>query len=71
MKIIGLVLIGLGIIGILYGGITYTKREKIIDIGDLEASVDTKERIPLPPVAGGLAILAGAILIVMDRRRAA
>jgi len=68
MKTFGLILIGLGVIGLLYGGITYNKKEKVIDIGDLEASVTKKERIPFPPIAGGAAVLVGALLILVDRK---
>ena len=68
MKTLGLILIGLGIIGLLYGGITYNKKEKVLDIGELEASVTKKERIPFPPIAGGAAVLVGALLILVDRK---
>ena len=68
MKTLGLILIGLGVIGLLYGGITYNKKEKVIDIGDLEASVTKKERLPFPPIAGGAAVLVGALLILVDRK---
>jgi hypothetical protein len=68
MKTFGLILIGLGIIGLLYGGITYNKKEKVLDIGDIEASVTKKERVPFPPIAGGAAILVGALLILVDRK---
>jgi len=67
--IIGLVLIVLGIGAIVYKGITYTTREKIIDIGPLEASVDTKETIPLSPIFGGLSIVGGIALVIIGRRK--
>ncbi|HEX7880252.1 MAG TPA: hypothetical protein VF720_12635 [Candidatus Eisenbacteria bacterium] len=68
MKTFGLILIGLGIIGLLYGGITYNKKEKVLDIGELEASVTKKERVSFPPLAGGAAIVVGALLILVDRK---
>ena len=68
MKIIGLLLVGLGIIGLLYGGLTYDKKEKVLDLGELEASVTTKKRVSIPPIASGAAILVGVVLILMDRK---
>jgi uncharacterized membrane protein YidH (DUF202 family) len=68
MRVIGVVLIVLGVLAMAYGGITYTRREKVIDIGSLEASVDKKERIPVPPIAGGIAVVAGLALVFAGRR---
>lgn len=69
MKVLGLVLIVLGILAFVFGGITYTKREKVIDVGPIQASVNEKERIPLSPVAGGIAIAAGLALVYAGARR--
>ena len=70
MKIIGIVLIVLGLIGLAYGGITWTQREKVVDLGPIEVTRTERERIPVPPVAGGLALLAGAALVLASRRTA-
>ena len=69
MKIIGVVLIAIGIIALAYGGITYTKREKVLDIGPLEATTERRETIPLPPVLGGLALAGGIVLLIVGSRR--
>ena len=69
MKIIGVVLIVIGVIALAYGGITYTKREKVLDIGPIEATAERRETIPLPPVLGGLALAAGIVLLVVGSRR--
>jgi len=69
MKILGVLLLVAGIVALVYGGFTYTKREKVIDAGPLHASVDKKERVPLSPVAGGVAVLAGVALLLGSRRR--
>jgi uncharacterized membrane protein YidH (DUF202 family) len=68
MRAIGVVLVVLGVLAMAYGGITYTRREKVIDIGSLEASVDKKERIPISPIAGGIAVVAGLVLVFGGRR---
>jgi len=66
---IGLVLIVLGIGALAYKGITYTTREKIIDIGPLKASADTRKTIPLSPLLGGLALAGGIVLVVIGRKK--
>lgn len=69
MRIAAIALIVLGIIALLYGGITYTKREKILDVGPIEATAETRETIPLPPVLGVLAIVGGIALLVVEGRK--
>jgi Na+-transporting methylmalonyl-CoA/oxaloacetate decarboxylase gamma subunit len=63
MRIVGLVLIVLGILAFVYGGISYTKHEEVLEVGSLRATVEEKKHIPIPPIAGGAAILAGIILV--------
>jgi len=67
---LGVALILLGLVVFAYQGITYTTHNKIIDIGPLQATVDQKETIPLPPVAGGLALAGGVALLIMGVRKA-
>jgi hypothetical protein len=67
--LVGVALIILGVVALAYQGITYTTREKIIDIGPLKASVDKEKSIPLPPIAGGLALAGGVILVIVGARR--
>lgn len=69
MKIVGVVLIVIGLIALAYGGISYTKREKVLDIGPLEATTETRETIPLPPVLGGLALAGGIVLLIAGSRK--
>ena len=69
LTIIGIVLIILGIVALAYQGITYTTREKVVDLGPLKASVEKEKAIPLPPVLGGLAIAAGVFLVWVGARR--
>lgn len=64
ITLVGIALIVLGIVAFAYQGITYTSREKVIDIGPLQASVDTKKTIPLSPLLGGLALVGGIVLVV-------
>jgi hypothetical protein len=68
MKIVGLFLIVVGLVALLYGGISYTRREKVLDIGPIEATTETRETIPMSPLLGALALAGGVILMVADRR---
>jgi hypothetical protein len=69
MKIAAIVLIVLGVIALAYGGISYTREEKVLDIGPIEATAKTRETIPLPPILGGAAIVGGIAMLVMARKR--
>jgi hypothetical protein len=68
--ILGMALILLGLVAFAYQGITYTTREKVIDLGPLQATVDTKKTLPLPPLVGGLALAGGIVLLLIGARRA-
>jgi len=67
--IVGILLIVLGIVALGYEGITYTTREKVVDIGPLQASVEKKKTIPLSPVLGGAALVGGIVLVLAGSRR--
>ena len=69
VMLVGVALIILGVVALAYQGITYTTREKIIDIGPLKASVDKEKSSPLPPIVGGLALAGGVILVIVGARR--
>ena len=65
----GIALLVLGIVALSYNRITYTTKEKIIDIGPIEATADKEKSIPLPPLLGGLALIAGVGLIAVGYKR--
>jgi hypothetical protein len=69
MMIIGLILIALGVVGLIYGGITYTSSKDVVNVGSVHLQVDQKKQIPLSPIAGAVAVGIGTILIVIGRRR--
>ncbi|HET6961805.1 MAG TPA: DUF3185 domain-containing protein [Terriglobia bacterium] len=62
--LVGILLIILGVVGLAYPRINYTTREKVVDLGPIEATKETKKSIPLPPVLGGLSLAGGVILLV-------
>ncbi len=67
-KTIGVILIALGLVALLYGGFSYTKRDKIIDLGPIEATKTETKTIPLPPIIGAVALIGGVVLL--SRREA-
>ena len=67
--ILGAVLIVLGLAALAYQGITYTSREKVIDIGPLEATAERQRTIPLPPIMGIVAVAAGVALVIVGVRK--
>jgi uncharacterized membrane protein YidH (DUF202 family) len=66
--IIGIVLIVLGVAALALGGFSYTDREKVLDIGPIEATTEERKTIPLPPIAGGAAVVAGVVLVIAGAR---
>ena len=67
-RIIGLVLVIVGLVSLLWGGISWTRERTVLDIGPLEARTEERETIPLPPILGGVALAAGAVLLFMRQR---
>jgi uncharacterized membrane protein YidH (DUF202 family) len=67
--ILGIVLIVVGVLVFAYGGFSYTKKEKVLDVGPIEATAETRERVPIPPILGGAAIVGGIVLLVVGARR--
>jgi len=71
VAIIGLVLIVLGLAALAYQGVTYTSREKVLDIGPIHATAEREKTVPLPPVLGVVAVAAGVVLVVAGVRKRA
>jgi hypothetical protein len=68
-KTLGMILIALGLFGLVWGGFTYTTREKIVDIGPIHATREKTHNIPLPPIAGAVALIGGIVLLVAGRKQ--
>lgn len=64
VKVIGVILIVLGVAGLAYGGLSWTSRETIVDAGPIEITADQTESLPLPPIVGGLMLVAGVVLVM-------
>ena len=67
--IVGILLIVLGIVGLAFGGFSFTHKEKVLDVGPIEAHADKKESVPVPPILGALALVGGVVLIAASARR--
>jgi uncharacterized membrane protein HdeD (DUF308 family) len=67
-KTLGIILIVLGLFGLAWGGFTYTTREKLVDIGPIHATREKTHNIPLPPIAGAVALIGGVVLLIAGKR---
>ncbi len=67
--VIAIALIVLGIAAFGYQGISYTTREKVVDIGPLEMTAEKTRTLPLPPIAGGIALAGGIVLLMTMRKK--
>ena len=68
-KMLGIILIVLGLVGLVWGGFSYTTREKVVDIGPIHATRDKTHNIPLAPIGGALALAGGIVLLAVGRKR--
>ena len=68
-RIAGVILIVIGLIGLIWGGISWTEEETLVDIGPVEARAEQQKSIPITPIVGGIALVAGIILLVVPSRR--
>ena len=69
MKIVGVILIVLGIVALAYQGITYTTQEKVVDLGPLKVEAKKEKTIPLPPLLGAILLVGGVVLVAVSARR--
>ncbi len=67
--LIGIILIVVGVIAFAYQGITYTTREKVIDLGPLQVTADKTKTLPLSPIVGAVALVGGIVLLVMGNKK--
>jgi hypothetical protein len=68
-RTLGIILIALGLVGLVWGGFSYTTREKVVDIGPIHATRDKTNTVPLPPIAGALALVGGIVLVAAGGRK--
>ena len=71
MKILAFALVTLGILVLVYGGISYNRQRTILDIGPFKATATEQKNVPLSPIVGGIALLGGILLLVVPKKRLA
>ena len=69
MKLTGLILVVLGVLALVYGGVSYRKQDTILDVGSFKATATEQKTIPISPIVGGIALVGGIILLVVPRKR--
>ncbi|HEY2992728.1 MAG TPA: DUF3185 domain-containing protein [Methylomirabilota bacterium] len=69
VAILGVILIIIGIVALAYQGITYTTKDKVVDLGPLKVEAKHEKTIPLPPILGVAALLGGVVLVAVSARR--
>jgi hypothetical protein len=67
--LLGLILIVIGIFAFAYQGITFTTREKVVDIGPIHMSAEKTRTLPLPPIVGGISLVGGIVLLVVGKKK--
>ena len=68
MKLIGIVLIVVGVIALAMGGFSYTTREKVLDLGPIQATTEKNHTVPLSPIVGIAALIGGIALLAAGSR---
>lgn len=68
-KTMGIILIIVGAVMLVWTGFSFTRKEKVVDIGPVEISADKKEQVNWPPYVGGVILVAGTVLLIIPRRR--
>lgn len=67
--VIGIVLIVLGVAAFAFQGITYTTRERAVDLGPIQVTTENTRTIPLPPIVGAIALVGGIVLLIVEKKR--
>jgi len=67
--VLGVVMILLGVISLIWGYIAYPDRETVLSVGDVEIQAETRERVIIPPLVGGLVLAGGIVLVAASGRK--
>ena len=68
-RIVGVILIVIGLVGVLFGGVFWTREKTIVDIGPVEAKTQERDGVPISPIVGGVIAVAGVALLLVPARR--
>ena len=70
-RIVGVILIVLGIVAFVWGGVFWTDRDTVVEAGPLQIQTEDREGFALSPVLGGIALVGGIVLLLVPLRRRA
>jgi hypothetical protein len=65
----GIILVAIGIVALTYQGITYTTKEKVVDLGPVRMTAEKTKTLPLPPIVGAIAVVGGIVLLVIGIKK--
>jgi hypothetical protein len=71
MKTVGFVLVILGVLALVYGGISYSRQRTVLNVGSFTATATEQKNVPLSPIVGGIALVGGIILLALPKKRLA
>jgi hypothetical protein len=69
MKTIGFILMLLGVLALVYGGISYNRQRTVLNVGSFTATATEQKNIPVSPIVGGIALISGIVLLVVPRKQ--
>jgi len=69
MKTIGIVLVVLGVLALVYGGVSYNKSRTVLQVGSMNVTATEHKSVPIPAVVGVIALVGGVALVVVGKRR--
>lgn len=69
ITVAGIVLVILGVLALIYQGFNYTRQKDVVDLGPIHATVDTQDRVSVPPIVGGVTLAAGVALLFVGARK--
>jgi uncharacterized membrane protein len=67
--LIGILLIVLGGLALAYQGFNYTHRERVMDVGPMHVTREDHDRVSIPPILGGLALVGGIVLVFVGAKK--
>ena len=71
MRVTGILLVVVGVLALVYGGITYNRQRTVLDVGGFKATATEQHHVPFSPIVGGIVLLAGVLLLVVPKKGAA
>lgn len=69
MAVLGMVLVLAGVLFLVFQGFSYTRQEKVLDVGPIHATRETQKRVALSPIIGGLVLVSGVFLLLLGTRQ--